>query len=425
MKPLRILCCALLLLFPQTVFAENLLVKVGPAIRTGQEARLSFSGEAILSENGRPLTTEAASSWKIINEGGKVRVQTSSGVYESEPGNFTVTSNTGITYQKRTYPEALRFVINQDGLCVINDVDVETYLRGVLPKEMSPSFPLESLKAQAVASRGFALANKKKFVKKGYQLDDTTSSQVYHGMKVWDARTDFAIAETRGLIPVYEGHVADTIFHATSGGHTESSAGVWGGENVPYMRGHEDPYSINTTAANWSVEKTASDVRKTLEAAYPSLGEMQSIRISERLEGRRVKKIELRGTKSSTLISGDKFRSLFGSTKIKSTWFDFGRGNTQEAPSQKTILTKTGRRPAKNEEKVLTAKGLTTRLFGTSPENLKVYRFDEPLVVKGKGYGHGVGMSQYGAVEMAKQGKNFQEILTFYYPGITIERGNN
>ena len=424
MKTLRILCCMLLLLIPQTAFAENLLVKVGPTIQVGQKATLSFSGEATLFEGGRPLVTEAASSWKIVADGGRVRVLTNSGVYESEPGNFSLTSSAGMTYQKRTYPETLRFVVNQDGLCVINDVDLETYLRGVLPKEMSPSFPLESLMAQAVASRGFALANKKKFVKKGYQLDDTTSSQVYHGMKVWDARTDRAISETKGLIPIYQGRVADTIFHATSGGHTESSAAVWGGESVPYMRGVEDPHSTNTTAATWNLEKSADEAKKILEGSYPALGEIKAVRIAERLDGRRVKKLELIGTKSSTRISGDKFRNLFGATKMKSTWFAFGQGAAQEVTSQKSVLTKSGRRPVKNEEKVLTAKGVTTKSFGSSLGNSEVYRFDGPLVVKGKGYGHGVGMSQYGAVEMAKQGKTFQEILSFYYPGISVERGN-
>lgn len=295
--------------------------------------------------------------------------------------------NNKIKVEKSNYYGLVSFRINNNKLDVVNYVNIEDYLKGVLPKEMSPSFPKEALKAQAIASRSFAIANMNKFKSKDYNLDDTTSSQVYRGIDVEDKRTNAAIEETRNLKVYYAGEIANTIFHATSGGFTESIDNAWGGKKIPYLSIIEDDYSNYNKSNNWTLKMDIEEFNKVINKTGENIGEVVGVNIIEYTSSGRAKTVEIKGVNGVKTITGSNFRNLLNNSKCKSTLFNVSLFNSN---------------------------GVNT--VGQMDQELA-----NKLIITGKGYGHGVGMSQYGAVEMAKRGNNCLEILKYYYPGVEIK----
>ncbi|MDO5713203.1 MAG: SpoIID/LytB domain-containing protein [Tissierellia bacterium] len=414
--------CLLILIFlliiPSFVFAEEVLdIRVGERGNQNQEIFLSCEGPFDIYKNGKIVTSL---------ENGKVRIKLKQDSIEIKTGNFSdrgkanlfliAGKGTPIGYGKLKYRGNIKFSVSNQKLNVINQISVEDYLKGVLPKELSPSHPMETLKAQAIVSRSFALANKNKFSKEGFHLDDTTSSQVYHGVSVETSTTNQAVEETKGLIAYYNGQIANTIFHATSGGRTENIQDVWGGKEIPYLIMKEDPYSIDTNHATWEFKMNTKEFLQTLEKKFPNVGKIQTINIVNTLPSGRVKELNIIGNKGQSLMTGNQFRSLYGATKIKSTWFFF----EPSVANQKVVLTANGKRPLSEKESKITSEGIETYHPQMEKNDFLDISGDE-IKIQGKGYGHGVGMSQYGAVNMAKNGHNCREIISFYFPGVEIK----
>lgn len=408
-----VICLVILSLFPGGIFAEEQLkIKVGPSLGPGQKAWIQ--SDSTLS-----------SDQESYGQGVQVTNNQGSGEINGRQVQYLKTSGSYISYNKTKYRSYLTFVPEGSRLHIVNVISLDDYIRGVLPREMSTGVPLEALKAQAVASRGFALSNKNKFIKKGYNLDDTTSSQVYSGLSVEAKDTNRAVDETRGEIPYYKGNVASTIFHATSGGYTIAAKDVWGGNNLPYLEAIKDPYSEKTRNATWEYKISWDTMKKKMESSYPGLGNFQSLKIQRRNENRRVMEMEVIFQKGSKIISGEDFRRLFGTTKIKSTWFFLDQGGS--GPTSFTVMTKDGPKEVTQlttvDQKVLKEAQVIRKdnQIETISSSFQVSQ-GKDFLVKGRGYGHGVGMSQYGAMEMAKKGKNYREILQYYYPQVTIGR---
>ena len=261
---------------------------------------------------------------------------------------------------------------NSNSLTVINIVPLENYLRGVVPKEMSPTFQPEALKAQAVAARSFTLKNKNRHEKEGYELCAKNHCQFYDGVAPISAATDKAISETRGEVLYFDGEVAMTNFHTDSGGMTESIANVWGAE-IPYLQPVAE-LTKNTRA--WNVTIGKLEFAKKMGAGF---GELQSINLSKLVVGKsstdrtssgRVKSVQLVGTNKTVTLTGNEMRSKFS---------------------------------------------LPSTLFG-----MKIQ--DSQVVFEGYGSGHGVGMSQHGADAFAKSGWTYDKILKHYYKGTEIKK---
>lgn len=260
----------------------------------------------------------------------------------------------------------------------IEEIELDTYLYGVVKKEMGTRYKsvdmdqaedidIEALKAQAVASRSYAVY---KIFSAGedaeYHVTTTTSSQVYEEGDVPEIIRE-AVDETSGQVITYNGEVACAYFFSTSGGHTESSENVWSGA-LGYLRGVEDPYEpeiLNNT--NWSATYTQNELKKI----FPSLGTIRDIEITELSENGRVTELVVEGSKGSKTLTKNSIRTPFGTSKLKSQWFD-------------------------------------------------VEFEDGVATFEGHGFGHGVGMSQYGAMGMAAEGFTYDEILTWYYTDIEI-----
>lgn len=258
-----------------------------------------------------------------------------------------------------------------DNLIVINRVFFEKYLYGVLPAEVSPKWHKEVLKSQAVAARSFALYNKLK-TKNLYDLSDCVFSQVYSGYSSETKETNNAIDETAGEILVFNNEVIQAFFHANSGGKTEAAEDVWGGK-LEYLKSIDDPYSIDQKNYKWSFAISFKELTAKLIKNNIVTDNIYDIKILNRTKSGRIEKIKIYTFKENVEIKGNNFRNYIGVDKIKST------------------------------------------NFSLQIKSDKVY-FD------GFGYGHGVGMSQEGAKKMAETGKNYRDILYFYYRGTNIKK---
>ena len=269
------------------------------------------------------------------------------------------------------YRGALVLRVENGRLLTINRLDMESYLYGVLPREVPASWPLDALKAQAVAARTYAFSQLERANDLPYDVESTVMSQVYGGLGAEQASTNEAVDATHGEIMRYGSQVVVAYFHSHSGGFTEDPANVWGA-SLPYLVSREDPYSQTARNMDWSTKYEWAEFEKPLLDAFPHLGRVRGLRILERT-GNRVKRLQVVGSSRSVELSGNRFRILLDPARLKSTAF-------------------------------------------------QVERSGRSLVFEGTGYGHGVGMSQWGAMAMAEEGYDYQRILSFYYSGVTMER---
>ena len=266
-------------------------------------------------------------------------------------------------------------LLKKNGLTVINNIQVEDYLYGVVPKEMPSNWPAEALCAQSVAARTFALKNRKRHSEEGFDLCNTSHCQVYEGMSAEMQTTTEAVNNTRGEVLFYKGAIIDALFHTDSGGMTESSENVWG-SSVPYLRAVTET-QMQTQPWNRSISM-ASFVQK-IEADGKILGTLREIRLSPLLIGKgsedrtpsgRVRSMEFIGSKGCVILSGNDLRSMFS---LPSTLFHVRYGNSE-------------------------------------------------IIFNGYGSGHGLGLSQWGAKTLADQRKSYKDILFHYYTGVTLEK---
>ena len=260
----------------------------------------------------------------------------------------------------------------KDSLTVINLVPLEEYLHGVVSKEMSPSYPLEALKAQAVAARSFALKNRGRHVKDGYDLCCSTHCQVYIGVTNFDS-INKSIDETRGGVLVYKEKLIDTNFHADSGGMTEDVGDVWG-TATPYLVAVKE--IIQLAIQPWTVKVPLKDFSSRFGDGF---GDTKSIKLSkltigkgsdDRTSSGRVKSAQIIGTKTTVTLTGNDLRRKFS---LPSTLFDM-------------------------------------KLDG------------DEIIFTGYGSGHGVGMSQVGARDYAGNGWSYEKILAHYYKDTKLKK---
>ncbi|MCR3956576.1 MAG: SpoIID/LytB domain-containing protein [Gudongella sp.] len=360
------------------------------------------------------------------------------------PANGTVIFGEGdsetslMSVDGKKYRGYITFIGSRNGLYVINHVNIEDYLYGVVPKEIPSLSSEEALKAQAVAARSYAYSTMNKHINEGFNVCDTTHCQVYGGYDAEQPTTNKAVDQTLGLVAEYDGNIASTVFHSSSGGHTESSENVWGGR-VPYLVAVEDPFSLNTVNSKWEIVMDSDSLNQKLMSGGIDIGELRSIDIMETTESGRVVELILNGSRGSAEVSGERFRSLIGTTTIKSTLFSVGTNTDSQDMNDSTIYAATERRIQMLEGdrgKISIISG-DERIGSYSDESIAVigdrgvftYKTPETVdisrgsvVISGRGFGHGIGMSQYGAIEMAKQGFDFEEILEHYYTGIEITK---
>ena len=331
---------------------------------------------------------------------------------------------------KDKYRDYISFNIKDDTLLIINHVKVNNYLYGVLPKEVGASFPYEALKAQAVASKNYAFTNINKHKNDGYHLCNTTHCQVYGGYHGEHETINKAIDETIDIFVTYKGELISTPYHSNSGGYTENSEDVWGG-SLPYLRGVKDEFSVGTPYSTWNMEFSPLEIKEKLSASGINIGDILDFEILEKSIGGGILKCKIKGSKGEEILKGDKLRSILGNTLFKSTRFQVeksglgsedyvfavsGNSNKSYKINLNNAYILEGEKSYKSNRsstKRVVSRNETRSIQGLSTGSL-TFKFN------GTGYGHGVGMSQWGANEMAKQGYDYRDILSHYYKDIDL-----
>ena len=366
----------------------------------------------------------------------------------------------------RTYRGAIGVVNGQKGgLTPYNQVEMESYLYGVVPCEMGAAYPIEALKAQAVAARSMANFQYNRYVSRGYNLLDTTASQVYRGYGAEKPTTNQAVDETRGELAFYNGQVAETVYFSTSGGVTEDAKYTWG-TAVPYLVAVADSFETEPAQAPWVRKITLQEIQACLDNQGAGIGQAQGIEIVSRTAAGRVLEMRVIGSSGTKSYTNEGIRSFFSSTKegsLKSRLFSFQNFNSAVGG---TTLPSVKPEGASTEVVVIGANSLQQRNLSdlvVMSANDMAFEPDElvllsqygksiidashkeesnntpnssgssvtnnlpatelqmgDLVIYGQGYGHGVGMSQSGAKGMAKAGYNYRDIIEYYYTGVKV-----
>ncbi len=312
-------------------------------------------------------------------------------------------------------------------LNVINVVDVDDYVKGVLPYEMSPAWPLEALKAQAVCARTYALLQTKHRDSYRFDVCTTTDCQVYQGANQASALTDRAVEKTAGMAAMYGGKYAETYYYASNGGASESSENVWS-MPLPYLVGKEDPYegTISIPDYVYTMTYSYSQLSALLKSKGYSIGTVSSAYVSRTTPTGNVAEITFRDTVGKTVvITKEACRSVLETKSMRFTISGGGSGGSwQVNPSGGALSSLSG-------AYTVTASGVSAYEGGDAYVITAsgVSRLQKPpavsgsgsgITISGTGWGHGVGMSQYGAKAMAELGRTYEEILHFYFTGITI-----
>lgn len=317
-----------------------------------------------------------------------------------------------------SYGGRLEILDTENGLVLVNEIDMEEYLKKVIPSEMPSSYEKEALKAQAVCARTYAFVQSRSnsYSEYGAQIDDSTQFQVYNNVDP-DEKTAQAVQETYGKMLYYNENPITAYYFSTSCG-TTTNASIWDSdpEDTPYLR----CLSLQTARSRLSFaseEAFASFIKKkdfpAYDASYPlyrwnfktngtiiashvgGVGKITGVSVTERGPGGVAMKLLVKGSEGETTISGQNaIRSALGDASLTLTLMD---GKTSDGWS------------------LLPSGFLAIEETGTDEQGVVQFR------VYGGGYGHGVGMSQNGAQSMAKAGMGYEEILKYFYDGVTIE----
>lgn len=405
---------------------ETAFVKVGLKYGSTAVKEADFKSDYGLNfynaVTGELLYTSAAGeSVEVKKSGGGFAADGKFSAETAEKLSVQSVNKTPITYGSESYRGY--FFLDRgvgENITVINIVAMNQYLYGVVGKEMSASFPTEALKAQAVCAKNFALGETDRHSEYGFDVCATTHCQVYSGVG-GEAESIIAAVDAIGDTAAwYGGKIVPLYFFATSGGKTENAENVWGME-VPYLVSVDDPYEPADKASRyvWSTTLTGAELGSRLAAKGYDIGTVTSVAIEETSASGRVTKLTLTGTGGSKTLTREACRTVIGTDKLYSQCFTVsGDGSSSGAVATGgalgggQVLTADGILPMAGKS-VLSADGIS-EISSAAAEG-------GSFTFNGRGYGHGVGMSQWGAYGMAEAGYDYEQILKHYFTGIEIK----
>ncbi len=327
-------------------------------------------------------------------------------------------------------------------LTVVNLVGEDLYVAGVLPYEFVLSGPLESLKAGAIAIRTFTRATRKHSAS-GFDLCNTTDCQVYRGAYTGDGAENIlrAVRETEGLCCYYDGEPIQALYSSSDGGATEDAVNAWGVE-YPYLKGKSDPYESTITfgGQSWTYRVSASDLEALLEERGYRCGHVTGFAVTGTTPNGNVNEITITGSGGEEVkFTKDNVRILKGlpgvtymsrrfqirpgregAASAASGGFSVYDGSTTVSLNTVTAITANGNISVSAPAEVLTDSGVTT-VRADAVTIVPETGGTGVWTITGSGYGHNIGLSQWGAYAMGKAGCTYEEILKFYYTGITIQ----
>ncbi len=353
-------------------FARNIFTISGDGLLTG------------ISPGRLTVVTSGGEKERLGSDLTKYQVLTSDG---QSPLKGTTEQNLLVLYNgvnSQRFRGDLEFRAASDGMAVINQLPLEEYLYSVVPSEMPSYWPEEALKAQAVVARSYAMAQMSAGAYSAYGFDVLANqqSQVYRGCDEENQKAKAVVDETRGQALTCRGTVITAFFHSSSGGYIENSEDVWK-DPLEYIKVKPDPADINEKYYNWEKSYDQAQLVAQLNQKGYKFGLISDIvEIARTSSGARVKKVAVTG-----LDSGGQ-------------------------PASVEIC---------NADSVRSAFGLNSSLFEMEVEKAGQDSLSR-IVFRGSGWGHGLGMSQYGALGMAREGYNYQDILKYYYTDVDIDQ---
>ncbi len=289
----------------------------------------------------------------------------------------------GSSYQRLTFSGSSAVYINgkpyrgvaeaspgEKGVLIVNELPLEDYLVGLINCEISSSWPIEAVKAQAVIARTYAINRKRSRGASFYHMESSVVDQVYEGCEIEDSRARRAVSDTAGQVLSYHGAVIEAFYHSSCGGKTEASENVWG-KRLPYLGGVDCAYCLTSHSSAWDLRIALSELEERLKTAGYKVSAVSAVRPGNRNSRGRLNNVVVVSSRGEISLTGDQFRKAIGYGVVKSTNF--------------TVRVEKGE-----------------------------------AVFAGLGNGHGVGLCQWGAKQRALDGFGYAEILSYYYPGTDL-----
>ncbi len=254
---------------------------------------------------------------------------------------------------------------------LVNTLPLDAYLYGVVSSEVSEAWPLSAQQAQAIASRTYAL--KRRRPDRAYDVVGGESNQSYTGINGETVQGRAAVDTTSGTVITFNDQPAEIAYSACCGGHTADASEVWGSD-IPYLHGVVDPYCVGSPAYAWNRSIACSEVARVVAARGQGIGTLREVRLLDITPSGRPRNLQLAGDRGTASMPSEEFRTTFGGGIVRSTLIRSAN-----------------------------------------------VRADE-LLLEGNGFGHGVGMCQWGTRLMGERGASYEEILGFYFPGTGLRR---
>lgn len=335
------------------------------ALQKGAESvRIGGNGVLAVDEEGKPLDVGFPLLVKRSRDGLSVNGRTVRILRASAPAAMQVNG--------KGYRGIIEVTTADKGLLVVDELPLEEYLVGLINCEISSQWPIESIKAQAVIARTYALYQMDARKNALYHLESTVLDQVYDGCDIEDSRAARGVRETAGEVLTFDGKVIQAFYHSNCGGHTDAAENVWG-YPLPYLKGVDCGYCLTAAAGKWEQSIPLKKIEALLKSSGHQVAGLVEIKPGQRNRSGRLNDLTLVSSRGSLTIPAVNFRKAIGYSVIKST-------------------------------------------------NFAVKTAGDEALFSGVGYGHGVGLCQWGAKQRAEDGFDYREILSYYYPGARLEK---
>jgi stage II sporulation protein D len=351
-----------------------LLAQDAPRIQVSAERRLSVQGAGGHERVFTDSVIIAASSdgtWSLNGE-----VLSGTGLTLSADGaglTLRVGQGSESTAAPLVVDGTLRILRGKGpgGVAVVNHVDVEEYVKGVVPAEMNAAWHAEALKVQAIVARTYALYQRQVNREREYDVVASTLDQVYRGRQGVDRRVQDAVESTKSLALTYQNEPILAAFSSTAAGPTEDAMNVWS-KDLPYLKGVDCPFDANSPYYQWRAEFKLQELEDKLSRQGFAIGTIANLTPLSYSAAGRVARLRILHSQGELVLRGEDLRRLVGYGVIQSTQFE-------------------------------------------------VESIGKTVVLSGRGAGHAVGLCQWGAKEMADLGYRFDTILHYYFPGTELK----
>lgn len=344
-----------------STFKQPEVIRVA-VIKGAESVRLEGNGVLAADENGAPLKDNSPFYVSRTRDGLTVNGKLLH--------KLTVSAPLFIAVNGRKYRGVMEISPADKGVLVVNELPLEDYLVGLINCEISSQWPMEAIKAQAVVARSYAVYQKEARKNSAYHLESTVIDQVYEGCEIEDSRASRGVKETAGEVLTYDNKVIQAFYHSNCGGHTEASENVWGFP-LPYLKGVDCVYCLMAPSAKWEQSVPLKRIESLLKSNGYQVNGLRDIRAGRKNRSGRVTDLTLFSARGNLTISAVNLRKAIGYSVLRST-------------------------------------------------NFEVRTSGDDALFSGIGYGHGVGLCQWGAKQRAGNGFDYREILTYYYPGTRL-----